>query len=388
MEGIVFKQLYNELYGQLFPHVPLSKIEQLAHEMWLKHSNNGAMAVEGFLCFIFELGDALGPSDLAAHAVLISTLDPAQDVPQPAATHKPISLTHTQDFDHEERHIRVKAGNSLVGVAQAAPTPAPALVIQSLSPPLKPRRRARKPTPKPSRLTQLPASSALDSFEAPSAEASTTGDEAGVSEQPPQQYDAGTSPETPRAFNIPVSLLVTNTPVRTSAATANPLVQQRRALSKQKWDRHGSLQRSQTDPTLGGLQPIGTSQALRRTATHTWDAVMPKKQPFRLLRGQQPSPLIRLNPEQDAVAGAAEEDVPFDEWVRIAVPGRPVPACEAREHGLPSTRHAKQLRTAAQAPLPCCICQKQATLWCDNCVAAFCAVCWSGMPDHDSRDVL
>lgn len=296
---------------------------------------------------------------VAVVGIRISTLDPAQDVPQPAATHKPVSLTHTQDIDREERHIRVKAGNSLVGVAQAAATPAPALVIQSLSPPPKPRRRARKPTPKPSRLTQLPASSALNSFEAPSAETSATGDEVGVSEQPPQHNDAGTSPETPRAFNIPVSLLVASSPIRTSAATANPLVQQRRALSKvrsmpcspcawclkssylsngvlvarqQKWDRHGSLHRSQTDPTLGGLQPIGTNQALRRTAAHTWDAVMPKKQPFRLLRGQQPSPLIRLNPEQDAAVAAAE-DVPFDEWVRIAMPGRPVPACEAREHG-------------------------------------------------------
>lgn len=43
MEGIVFKQLYSELCKQLFPRIPISKHEQLAHEMWLKHSvNNGS----------------------------------------------------------------------------------------------------------------------------------------------------------------------------------------------------------------------------------------------------------------------------------------------------------------------------------------------------------
>ena len=134
-----------------------------------------------------------------------------------------------------------------------------------------------------------------------------------------------------------------------------------------------SLQRSQTDPTLGGLHPVGsnsTDRHHRRPATCGWDSIMPKKQPARLVSGQHSSsPLIRMSDGQSIA-----DDMPFEEWVAMGLPAHPKQSDRVR---------TRQVNANGQHSVPCCLCRKHASLWCDDCAAAFCVACWPGMPDHD-----
>jgi hypothetical protein len=152
------------------------------------------------------------------------------------------------------------------------------------------------------------------------------------------------------------------------------------SLRLQQPSNRSSLQRSQTDPTLGGLHPVGSSSAHgshRRPATCSWDTIMPKKQPVRLASGQHSSsPLIRMSDDQEGQSVA--DDVPFEEWVAMGLPAH---------QKQPDSLRARRPRTNERISLPCCICRKHASLWCDDCAAAFCAACWPGVRDHDVADL-